>query len=149
MNEITFPAYPFRLRGEGEDLRIFDEVRKKWLKLSPEEWVRQHLVMYLHHYLGYPLTLMSLEKEIRSAAQSLRPDLVIYSRQGQPILLAECKAPAVKTGNDTFAQAAAYNRHFNVPYLLITNGINHYCAKISNGVGSFTFLESIPRFEEL
>jgi len=149
MNNLTFPAYPFRLQGEGDNRRIFDEVRKKWLKLSPEEWVRQHLVMYLHHVLGYPLTLMSLEKEIRSATRSLRPDLVVYNRSGNPVLLAECKAPHVKTGNETFAQAAAYNRHFKVPFLLITNGISHYCARIDPEAGSFAFLESIPTFEEL
>ena len=144
--QLNFPT-PTLLARSGEKYdKIQCLVRRKWLKLEPEEWVRQHLIAYLNTSLGYPLGLMAVEHRLTLNGVEKRADLVCYNNDGQPILLAECKAPAIKLSQDTLDQAARYNLVLQVPNLLITNGNEHYAVRtdINQPV---EILKSIPPFE--
>ena len=127
---LNLPAFPFKLRTAEEESQIFDEFRKKWLKLSPEEWVRQHLAKYLQLDRKFPAGLIALEKSLEINGLRKRCDILCYSKEGKALLIAECKAPSIKISQQTLDQALVYNLRFKVPYLLLSNGINHYCLKI-------------------
>ncbi len=144
MQELNFPTYTFRTRSESGVTKIFDPVRKNWIVLTPEEWVRQNLIAYLQHEYSVPYGLMAVEKEFRVNSLKKRADLVIYNKQGHPQMLAECKAPGIKLTNSTFEQAARYNLTLSVPLLLITNGLQHFCARINFENQSFVMLDNIP-----
>ena len=147
MGSLNFPTYDFQLRPGDKGEEIFDEVRKKWLVKTPEEWVRQHCVMYLHHQLGYPFSLMEIEKGLSVAKLSKRADIVISNTSAQPIMIVECKAPEIRIDQKVMDQAGRYNSTLRVPYLLITNGLKHFCCR--NDDGKWTFLPAIPKWEEL
>jgi hypothetical protein len=149
VNLLHFPQYPFKLRGNAGSEEVWDEVRRKWVVCTPEEWVRQHLLRYLMEEKGYPKGLLSVEKGLKVNGLSRRTDVAVYSRQQEPLLLAECKAPEVTLSQATFDQVSRYNLTLRVPYLLITNGLQHYCCKINLEEGSYSFLKEIPRYEEL
>ncbi|MCC5916098.1 MAG: type I restriction enzyme HsdR N-terminal domain-containing protein [Cryomorphaceae bacterium] len=111
--------------------RIWDVLNKRWLKYTPEEEVRQHLILFFHHHLGYPLTTMVTEKSIAIDKTTKRFDLLVY-RKGKTYILCECKAPKVPIGQKTLDQVGNYNRVFNVPFLLLTNGLQHYVLQFSD-----------------
>jgi hypothetical protein len=119
-------------------------LRKKWLVLTPEEWVRQHAVQYLIQQKGYSSGLIHLEKGLKVNGLSKRADIVCYNRKMEPQLLVECKAPEIKLSQATFDQAARYNMTLRVPLLMITNGIEIYCAAIDFENSSYRFLEEVP-----
>lgn len=144
MQPLNFPTLNIQMRNNGQRQEIWDNVRKKWLLLTPEEWVRQHLIQYLHTDKGFPLSLMAVEKTIDLYGMKKRYDLVIYNNNGTPMLLAECKAPEVTISQAVFEQAARYNITMKVPYLLITNGLSHYCCSIDLEKGTSQFLQDIP-----
>jgi hypothetical protein len=146
--ELNFPEYEFRIKIDGNQQQIFDEVRKKYVALTPEEWVRQHLVKFLIEEKRFPRSLMHIEAEISVYQASRRCDVLVYNRAQQPVLIAECKAPEVAITSDTFIQAATYNSVVKAPYLLITNGFDHFCCKVSAD-GETTFLTELPLFEEI
>ena len=149
MQKLNFPSRNYRLQTSAGTTRIFDEVRKKWLVLTPEEWVRQHLVFYLHEQKSFPLVLMALEKSLRLNGMARRSDLLVYDKNRKALLLAECKAPGIRITQKAFDQAARYNMTLRVPYLIITNGMEHYCCRIDFGTGAYEFLENIPDFGEI
>jgi Type I restriction enzyme R protein N terminus (HSDR_N) len=149
MQKLNFPYSDVSLRLQGEQKRIFDKVRKKWMVLTPEEWVRQHLIIYLHQGKGCPLELMAVEKSLEYNGMVRRSDVVVYGRNSMPMLLVECKAPEIKITQKTFDQAAQYNMSLLVPYLLVTNGLEHFCCKIDHHVKSYHFLKEIPTFDEM
>lgn len=124
--------------------QIFDPVRNKWVKLTPEEWVRQNLIRFLNEEKKFPLSRMAVEKELTVNNLKKRSDLVIHDKTGNRFLLAECKAPEIKLSSATFEQAARYNLTLKVPYLLITNGLKHYCAKINFETQSFEIQSDLP-----
>jgi type I site-specific restriction endonuclease len=142
---LNFPEFSFRVRTEGQSKQIFDSVRKRFVTLTPEEWVRQNLVRFLDQVMGYPVALMAIEKEISGPGKSQRADLVVYDRSGKPWMIAECKASHVEVGEDTLLQAARYNRFLEVPYFMLTNGKEHYC--LQNTAQGLVFLEGLPGFE--
>ena len=144
MTELNLPSYDHRLRKQEGQTQIFDEVRKKWLKLNPEEWVRQHFVHFLIQHRGFPIGLIALEKQINIFGLSRRADIVVFSKAGLPWLLVECKAPSIRLETATFSQAASYNIHWKVPYLVITNGLKHYCALIDFANEQYSMLPDIP-----
>lgn len=115
------------------------------MSLTPEEWVRQHLINFMVNVYRYPLSLMAVEKVVKVNCLSQRADIVVYNRNGSPWLLAECKAPEVKVNQDTFYQAARYNSTLQVPYYFLSNGLSHYCLQFSNG--EFQFMEALPTYE--
>ncbi len=149
MQTLNFPYPPARLRKMEDHISVFDVVRKKWLVLTPEEWVRQHLILYLNKDKSCPLTLMAVEKALEFNGMKRRTDLVIHSNTGEALLLAECKAPGIAIGRDVFDQAARYNMTLEVPFLLVTNGLEHFCCRIDRKKQSFEFLKDIPTYEEM
>ncbi len=142
---LNFPAFSFRMRTQGQSKQIFDCVRKRFVALSPEEWVRQNLVRFMSEVFSYPLSRMAIEKKIMVNGMSQRADIVVYNRRGQPWLIAECKSTSVKLSQDTFLQAARYNMVLQVPYLVVSNGLEHYCIKKTNG--RLEYMNALPEME--
>ncbi|KAB1062690.1 type I restriction enzyme HsdR N-terminal domain-containing protein [Salibacter halophilus] len=149
MQKLNFPKYEFSIRSVAKKTQIFDQTRKRYYVLTPEEWVRQHLVEFLVHERNFPRSLLEIEKSLTLNKMHKRADLLVRDKSGNPILLAECKASDVKVTQKTFDQAGRYNMVFRVPYLLITNGVQHFCAQIDFNRNSYKFLREIPSYEEL
>ena len=142
---LNFPMHQQRLKNEeGKDF-IFCQVRKKFLVLTPEEWVRQHLISYLNQDLAYPLSLMKIEREVKGGQRQKRADLIICNSQGEPSILVECKASTEKLTKETFFQVGRYNRFINAALLLISNGLEHYCCRVTEQ-NEFQFLDGIPSY---
>lgn len=148
MQELNLPFYNITFKEENGKQFIYDDIRKKYLSLTPEEWVRQNFIKYLISEKNVPASLIVIEKGLKLNELSKRADILIY-KDYSPILLVECKAPKVKITQDTFDQISRYNLTFKVPYLIVTNGLNHYCCKIDFDKNSYTFLEEIPDFLSL
>ncbi len=135
-------------REEGKDF-ILDPIRKKYVRLTPEEWVRQHLVRHLIHDLGFPAGLTAVETGFVFQGMQCRADVLVHSRQGCAVLMAECKAPDVEIEQDAFDQIGRYNSVVRARYLVVTNGLAHFCCEIHRETDSFRFLDALPRFVEL
>ena len=116
-----------RLKTEGQSKQIFDSVRKKFVALTPEEWVRQHFIHFMINIKKYPASLMGVEMLVKVNNLSQRSDIVVFQSNGNPWLIVECKAPHITINQDTFYQAARYNSSLKVPFIVITNGLEHYC----------------------
>jgi hypothetical protein len=141
---LNFPVYEFLIREENGQLKIFDLARKKYVVLTPEEWVRQHLVHYLHKDKGYPLGLMIVEKEFKYNKLSKRADIVVCDRNGIPLLMAECKSPDVEITQGVFDQAMRYNLTMDVQLVILSNGINHFCFRLDKENQTYVALTEIP-----
>ncbi|MEY1639868.1 type I restriction enzyme HsdR N-terminal domain-containing protein [Tenuifilum osseticum] len=140
---LNFPAYQFRVKQENGNRYIFDVIRKKFIALTPEEWVRQHLLSYLITDLNLPVGLIGVEVSFSFNGVNHRADVVVYNRKGEPILLAECKAPNVEITNEVVDQICRYNYALNAEYLLVTNGLKHLILWLSEGKGWIT-LDGFP-----
>ena len=149
MEKLNLPYYDFKIKANNQGLSIFDAIRKKYLVLTPEEWVRQNFVEYLSQELGYPKSLMSLELAMKYNRMDKRSDIVCHNSQGTPILLVECKRTTINITQKTFDQIARYNMVLKVPYLAVTNGNNHYFCRIDHDKKDYTFIQDIPRFDEI
>jgi len=149
MHELNLPSFDARLKRDGEKIRIFDTIRKKYVACTPEEWVRQHFIHYLISEKKTPTGLIVLEKQIVYNTMTRRPDILVYDRQSKPVLIVECKAPDVSISQDTFDQIARYNSVIKAPYLVVTNGMKHYCCKMDHGSNSYSFLDDIPDYEKM
>jgi len=150
MRDLNFPRqYDFDYRTVEDKVAIFDPIRRKYVQLTPEEWVRQNLVQYCVQYLNYPPGLIVIEKYLDYHGTQFRADVVVHNRQAQPLLMAECKAPEVNITQDVFDQIARYNRVLRTKYLVVTNGVTHYCYAIDHERGEYDFLNALPRYEEL
>jgi hypothetical protein len=145
--ELNFPQYEFRLQEEGGQHKIFDPVRRKFVALTPEEWVRQHAIAYLHEAKAFPLSLLMVEKEFTYNKLSKRADIVACNNMGAPILMVECKSTDVEITQDVFDQIVRYNLVLQVKILLITNGINTFCCSLEGG--EYKPLEDIPEYKTL
>lgn len=143
---LNFPAYPFRLQEKEGKLYIFDELRKKHLLCTPEEWVRQHLLQFMVREKHYPRSLIRIEGGLSVYERNRRSDVLFFSSGGEKYLLAECKSPAVKISNRVFDQVAMYNTLHRAKYLMVTNGLEHYCCKMDYERQSYTFEADIPIF---
>jgi hypothetical protein len=149
MQELNLPTYDYRLKKDGEQVRIFDPLRKKYVALTPEEWVRQHFVNFLLTDKSVPAGLVVLEKKIIMNTMTRRPDILVYDKTADPVMIVECKAPEVKISQDTFDQIARYNSVIRAPYLIVTNGLQHYCCLMDHENNSYRFLEDVPDYEEV
>ncbi len=149
MQALNLPNYPFQIKEEDKKTKIFDEIRAEYLVLTPEEWVRQHLVRYLIDVKGFPKGLIALEKGLKLHGMQKRMDILVYSRMGEPIFMVECKAPNIKIDQAVFEQIGRYNIRMRLPYLLVSNGLEHYCAKIDFNTAKIEFLKDIPNYEAL
>lgn len=145
MLNLALPAFDYKIRKQNGTPMIFDVIRKKYVVLTPEEWVRQHLLHYLMEVKHYPPALIAVEKEISLYGLRQRFDVVCYNRQSEPYLIVECKAPAVVLSRKVFDQVFRYNLVLAAPYIAVTNGINHYCGYLSENK-TFSFLADFPDF---
>lgn len=149
MQKLNFPEISLRMVFKEGQTRIFDPLRKRFVVLTPEEWVRQHLIGYLINQKNVPSSLLASEKGLIVNGMKKRFDLLVFSTQGSPLLIAECKAPEIKLNEETFHQAVRYNLSLKASYLLITNGLEHYIAHVDYKTAGLNFLESIPDYREM
>ncbi|UTW62690.1 type I restriction enzyme HsdR N-terminal domain-containing protein [bacterium SCSIO 12741] len=147
MERLNLPEYQFRLKREDGKIHIFDSIRKKFLVLTPEEWVRQNFIEYLHQEFQYPKSLMKLEKPIKYNRMDNRSDIVCYNNRAEALVLVECKRPSVEITQKTFDQIARYNSVLQIRFLAVTNGLNHYYCEIDHDKGSYRFIESLPEYQ--
>lgn len=141
---LNLPPYPFKLRQKESVVFIFDELRRKDLVLTPEEWVRQHFVQFLVIQKKYPKTLIKLEGGLKLNKLQKRTDILVFDKSGETQILVECKATSVKITQDVFEQAARYNMVHKVKYLVVTNGLQHYFCIMDYEKNSYQFLEELP-----
>ncbi|MCF8361933.1 MAG: type I restriction enzyme HsdR N-terminal domain-containing protein [Prolixibacteraceae bacterium] len=147
--KLNFPDADLRFKEISSRIYVFDESRKKYVVLTPEEWVRQRCLHYLSNHKNYPGSLLTVEKGIRVNNREFRYDIVAYSKAAKPLLLVECKAPEVKIDQKVFDQIAVYNFELKVPYLLVTNGLSHYCCKVNFDSRNYNFLREVPDYSEV
>jgi len=146
VQKLNFPTYSFRLKNRENKRFIFDDIRKKFVVLQPEEWVRQHCINYLVVHKNYPKTLINVEKELKINGLTKRYDIVVYNSDGSIHLIVECKSPKININQDTFDQIARYNLTLNATYLMVTNGINHYYCAMDFEAERYQFLKDIPDY---
>ncbi|MEL4308686.1 type I restriction enzyme HsdR N-terminal domain-containing protein [Joostella sp. CR20] len=146
MQPLNFPAYPFRFKSSENKVHIFDQIRKKFIQLQPEEWVRQHVVSFLITEKNYPKSLINVEKELIINSLKKRYDILGYNPDGSIELIVECKAPSVKITQNTFDQIARYNLQVQANYLMVTNGLDHYFCKMDYEQEKYIFLKDIPAY---
>lgn len=147
MKKLNLPEFPAKVKQVDGKVMIFDIIRKKYVQLTPEEWVRQNFIYYLINFLDYPKSLIKVESGLRYNRLLKRSDILVFNRDVEPLLLVECKSSDLKITQDVVDQAAVYNRSLNARYLLVTNGIQHLCWKISDDGNQL--LEEIPRYDDL
>lgn len=144
---MNFPTYSFRFKNSENKVSIFDEIRKKFIVLTPEEWVRQHVIQYLLQDRNYPKSYINVEKLIKVNGLSKRYDGIVFKPNGEIFLLIECKAPEVPISQDTFDQIARYNLELKAQYLMVTNGLNHYFCQMDFENEKYVFLKELPDFK--
>ncbi len=149
MYPLNLPRYEIKVRRYGGKTQILDELRRKYVSLTPEEWVRQHFTHFLMESLGYPASLLVNEAEIRVGEKRLRCDTVLYGAHGRPRMVMEYKAPTVEITNAVLDQALAYNSLLHADYVVMSNGLRHFCCRVDRENGGCTFLESIPPYPDL
>ncbi len=146
MQHLNFPNYSFRFKNSENKVAIFDEIRKKFILLTPEEWVRQHVIQYLLYDNNYSKSYINVEKLIKINNLSKRYDIVVFQPDGSIFLLIECKAPEVSISQNTFDQIARYNLVLNAKYLMVTNGLNHYFCQMDFENEKYIFLNELPEY---
>ena len=146
MQKLNFPTYTFRFKNSENKVSIFDEIRKKFVILTPEEWVRQNVVRFLLEEKKYPKSYINVEKVIKINSLTKRYDIVVFQPNGKLFLLVECKAPEIHISQNTFDQIARYNMVLESEYLMVTNGLNHYFCQMDFENEKYIFLEELPAF---
>jgi len=149
MFELNLPSYDVRITESEGKKRIFDPIRRRYVALTPEEWVRQHFVNFLVTYKEYPSSLMSNEVQLKLHGMSRRCDTVVYDRELRPRVIVEYKAPTVEITQKVFDQISRYNLVLNVDYLIVSNGLTHYCCRMDYADKRYEFLPDIPAYKEL
>ena len=148
--ELNLPGYEVKVREtENGDKEIFDTFRRKFVKLTPEEWVRQHFLHFLCDEKGYPPGLISVEKQLMVLGRSKRFDAVVFKKDGKPSVLIEFKASSVKLSQNVIQQVASYNFVIHADFLIVSNGLNHYCCKMDYENHTYHLISKIPQFEAL
>ena len=149
MIPLNLPSYPIKLAGTRQKPSIFDILRRKYVALTPEEWVRQHFVHFLIEHKGYPSSLLANEVSLKIGDKSLRADTLLYDRNLQPRMIIEYKAPSIPLTTHVLNQVGNYNRLLHVDYVIISNGLQHYCCKMDYASQRFVLLEDIPPYQEM
>lgn len=144
MQSLNFPDYVFRFKSNENKPLIFDEIRKKFVVLTPEEWVRQHTLHFLLNEKKYPASHINVEKQIKLHDTTKRYDIVVYNRDGSIHLIVECKAPKIPINQMVFDQIARYNFVLNADYLMVTNGLEHYYCQMDFIDEKYLFLKELP-----
>lgn len=146
---LQLPSFPHKVTQSASELRIFDPLRKKHVLLTPEEWVRQHLLHYLTAHLGYPRALISVERGLRYNRLQKRADVLVFDQTGQPLLLVECKAASVPLTAAVCEQVAVYNATIGARVAAITNGMECYCWRLDPQAKQYVQLPHLPPYETL
>tara|TARA_B110000908_G_scaffold167498_1_gene220548 strand:- start:215 stop:661 length:447 start_codon:yes stop_codon:yes gene_type:complete len=146
MPQLNLPNAALKTKLVEGTTQVFDAVRKKYLVLTPEEWVRQHFIHFLNSEKKYPLGLMGVEQMVKYNGMQTRADIVLYTTDGNPNMIVECKAPSVKITQDAFNQIAKYNFKLQVDFLVVTNGMQHFCCAMDYENNKITFLEEVPAY---
>ena len=147
MQKLNFPNYTFRFKNSENKIAAFDEVRKKFIILTPEEWVRLHTVQYLKVEKLFPLSHINVEKQLMLGKVIKRYDVVVFNAEGGIHLIVECKAPSIKITQSTFDQIARYNMNLKAKYLMVTNGLDHFFCRMDYQAEKYIFLEELPSFQ--
>ena len=146
--ELNLPSFDIRLQRDDEGVKIFDRLRKKFIILTPEEWVRQHFVNYLINHKGFPESLMANEIGITLNGTRRRCDTVVFDKHGSPMVIVEYKASSIVISQSTFDQIVRYNMVLHARYLIVSNGMNHYCCRIDYDNMSYDFLKEVPDYAD-
>ena len=149
MKELNLPSYDVKVRGTREKPEIFDFLRRKYVALTPEEWVRQHFTHWLIHEKGYPKGLLGNEIALKCGDKTLRCDSILYDKAARPQMIIEYKAPTVSLTQRVFNQISSYNLLLHVDYLIVSNGLQHYCCRMDYEHQSYGFLQDVPAYSEL
>lgn len=149
MLELNLPPFDIKVTNTKGRLMVFDRLRKKHVALTPEEWVRQHFINYLITEKEYPQSLIANEMEVILNGQRKRCDSVVFNKEGNPIVIVEYKAPEVNITQKVFDQIARYNIVLRVQYLIVSNGLDHYCCKVDYNQQQIEYLETIPNYTNL
>ncbi|NLZ94612.1 MAG: type I restriction enzyme HsdR N-terminal domain-containing protein [Bacteroidales bacterium] len=149
MLQLNLPIFQPKLKKTEGELYIFDQIRKRYLLLTPEEWVRQSFLNYLLNHKNYPLSLMENEAMIKLNNMTRRCDTVVYNNKLEPLVIVEYKRPEVKIDQEVFDQIVRYNIVLRVDYLIVSNGLSHFCCKMNYKDQTYAFLEDIPGYGEL
>ena len=149
MQQLNFPTYQFRFKNSENKVAIFDQIRKKFIILTPEEWVRQHVIQFLLVEKKYPLSLINVEKVLKVNGLRKRYDVVVFNTDGSIFILIECKASEIKISQSTFDQIARYNMTMKAQFLMLTNGLNHYFCKMDFENEKYLFLTDLPLYQVL
>ena len=146
MVSLNFPTYFFKVKNKENIPYIWDIVRKKYIMITPEEWVRQHVIHYLIHEKKYPAQWMNVEKQFSINGQHKRADIVVYNKDLKPHIIVECKATNIKITQETFDQIARYNLSLQAQYLMVTNGLQHFYCQMDFKRETYIFLEDLPSY---
>ena len=149
MLDLNLPPFDKKITMKDDKPFILDIIRRQYVALTPEEWVRQHFVHFLINHKGYPQSLMANEVQLKLNGMSRRCDTVVYDRALKPRVIVEYKAPTVNITQKVFDQICRYNMVLQVDYLIVTNGLTHYCCRVDNEARSYTFLHEVPMNSEL
>ena len=149
MYRLNLPQYEIKITCRGDKPYSLDTLRRKYVSLTPEEWVRQHFVNFLVGHKGYPPALLANEVELRAGDKKLRCDSVLYDKTARPVMIIEYKAPTIALTQRVFDQISAYNMLLHVDYLIVSNGLQHYCCRMDYGNNAYTFLTDIPGYKDL
>lgn len=147
MVKLNLPEYPVKTRKLGSRQFIFDQIRKKYVKLTPEEWVRQHFLNYLLDDLAYPRSLVRVESGLSVNSMGKRTDILVYNKEITPYLLVECKAAHITLNHKAMDQLSIYNRTIKAQYLVLTNGLKHYCCCMNYKTNSYQFQAALPSYD--
>ena len=149
MLSLNLPPYATKITVRDGKNAIWDVIRRKYVALTPEEWVRQHFVHFLIDHKGYPAFLLANEVALTLNGTSRRCDTVLYDRNLAPRMIVEYKAPHIPITQKVFDQISRYNLVFRVDYLIVSNGLSHYCCRMDYANNSYQFLADIPEYGEL
>ena len=149
MKQLNLPDFEFKTRTENGQLQIFDPVRRKYVALTPEEWVRQHFIHFLIENKNVPLSHIAVEKSIRVSNLPKRADIVIFKGGLKPVLVVECKASSVEITEEVFHQVLRYNMSLRVDFLVLTNGLRHVYCRVDYNKQKADFIEDLPNYEQL
>lgn len=149
MQRLNLPEYQFNIKKKDNGFLVLDTLRKRWVTLTPEEWVRQHFVRFLIEEKEFPSALMNNEISLCQNGIKRRCDTLVANKQGLPLVIVEYKAPTIEITQETFDQIVRYNMVLRANYLIVSNGMSHYCCKIDYENNSYSFLEDIPSYSQL
>ncbi len=149
MYSLNLPQYEIKTTEQNGKTNIFDILRRKYVCLTPEEWVRQHFIHFLIEHKGYPTVLLANEIELKIGQKKLRCDSVLYDNEAKPCMIIEYKAPNITLTQKVFDQISVYNMLLHVDYLIVSNGMQHYCCKMNYEKKNYSFLKDIPDYNEL